>query len=381
MYKEDGVRFEEYTVKEIDKLQIRSEEDDIGAIVGEGSNCYVIEGNFLVFGKSASELEQIAWNAYSNIAKRPYRPYQSDEIGLPYLEVGDMKEYSTDTPIRSYMLHRTLTGIQALNDETGAEGSEECEQNFGVNKQITQLQGKQAIIKKTVEEVAVSVTNLDLALTGEMNVLAGQVVLKVMADGRIAAVDLTADPATGTAIVLKADNIKMEGLVTANSNFKILADGSIEVVNGKFSGVLTSPTVNGGNINGATIVSSDGTYTTTISNGSVTSTAIWAEALIVSNTIAIGANINLYASSGTVSATNVNCNKLNGYDPVTSQNIGNFDVHWADYAGTAQTAGTANYANDAGSAPLSYDWVNAIKMNVGALSSKTQTALPVPWPA
>jgi hypothetical protein len=132
MYREGGVRFEEYATKEIDKLQIRSEENDIGAIVGEGSNCYVIEGNFLVFGKSAAELEQIAWNAYSNIAKRPYRPYLSNNIGLPYIEPGDTVKFNTDDPVTGYVLQRTLSGIQALRDEYEAPGSEELEQNFGI---------------------------------------------------------------------------------------------------------------------------------------------------------------------------------------------------------------------------------------------------------
>lgn len=43
---------------------------------------------------------------------------------------------------------------------------------------------------------------------------------------------------TKSVIKLTADNIQLEGLVTANGNFKILEDGSVEAVNGHFSGVL-----------------------------------------------------------------------------------------------------------------------------------------------
>jgi hypothetical protein len=43
---------------------------------------------------------------------------------------------------------------------------------------------------------------------------------------------------TRTVIKLLADNIKLEGLVTANGNFKILPDGSMEAKNGKFSGKI-----------------------------------------------------------------------------------------------------------------------------------------------
>lgn len=45
-------------------------------------------------------------------------------------------------------------------------------------------------------------------------------------------------------IKLSAKNITMEGLVTANNNFKILPDGSMEAVNGKFKGDMTGGTIN-----------------------------------------------------------------------------------------------------------------------------------------
>lgn len=39
-------------------------------------------------------------------------------------------------------------------------------------------------------------------------------------------------------VKIKADHIQLEGIVTANGNFKILEDGSIETINGKFSGEI-----------------------------------------------------------------------------------------------------------------------------------------------
>lgn len=49
-----------------------------------------------------------------------------------------------------------------------------------------------------------------------------------------------ADGTTNTVIKLTADNIQLEGLVTANGNFKILEDGSIETTNGKFTGEVNA---------------------------------------------------------------------------------------------------------------------------------------------
>lgn len=52
---------------------------------------------------------------------------------------------------------------------------------------------------------------------------------------------------SGGSAKIQAKNITLDGVVTANSNFKILADGSVEAVNGKFSGKVTTDE---GNIGG-----------------------------------------------------------------------------------------------------------------------------------
>lgn len=63
------------------------------------------------------------------------------------------------------------------------------------------------------------------------------------ANGKLALIGVSveetdADGNTKTVIKLTSDNIKLEGLVTANKYFKILDDGSIEAINGKFSGEI-----------------------------------------------------------------------------------------------------------------------------------------------
>lgn len=53
--------------------------------------------------------------------------------------------------------------------------------------------------------------------------------------------------ASAEGVFIKADSIKLEGLVTANGNFRILEDGSIEAANGVFKGEIeaTSGTIGG----------------------------------------------------------------------------------------------------------------------------------------
>lgn len=48
---------------------------------------------------------------------------------------------------------------------------------------------------------------------------------------------------TATTIKLKASKIELEGLITANQNFKVLPDGSIEAKNAVLSGSITSTRV------------------------------------------------------------------------------------------------------------------------------------------
>lgn len=54
-------------------------------------------------------------------------------------------------------------------------------------------------------------------------------------------------------VKIKASNIQLEGLVTANENFKILEDGSIEAKNGKFTGEINATNGNIGDL----VISSD----------------------------------------------------------------------------------------------------------------------------
>lgn len=63
-------------------------------------------------------------------------------------------------------------------------------------------------------------------------------------------------------VKIKADHIQLEGIVTANGNFKILEDGSIETVNGKFTGEVNATSGKiGGFIIGSNSITAEGGYT------------------------------------------------------------------------------------------------------------------------
>lgn len=192
--------YEEYIVNEIDRLMICQEEGSIGTIVGSGINGYTIEGNFLTYGKSALELDEIAEKIYGNISGRFYRPHKTIATGLPYVEVGDGLLLATsDDLIETFVFSRTLSGIQDLKDEYSATGNEYREEIFGTNKEIIQLKGKSAIIKKQVDEVSAELTDFEKETTSKFQITAEQIAAEVKRATEVEA-----------SIKLQADNIQLD---------------------------------------------------------------------------------------------------------------------------------------------------------------------------
>lgn len=170
-------KYEDFVTHKIDKLQIRQEENDIGAIIGTGSNCYIVEDNFLVYGKSAKDLESVANNLFGVITEISYRPFETECKGNPCLEVGDAVRLATKYEIvESYILKRTLKGIQALRDTYTAEGVEEyAEKVNSVNKLITQLKGKTNTLERTVEMTRSEIKDVENGLASTITQTAEEI--------------------------------------------------------------------------------------------------------------------------------------------------------------------------------------------------------------
>lgn len=191
-----SARYEDFLVKSIDKLQIRKEEDDIGVIVGSGTNAYVIQDNFLVYGKGNEELTGIANNIYEKIRGIIYRPFSADCKGNLCIEVGDAVRLPTRYEIiESYVLKRTLKGIQALRDEYEATGEEyRSTQANSVHKSIIQLKGKTNVLTRTIEETNSKITDVESGLSSEIKQTATDIRAEVKntADGLSSSIEQTA---------------------------------------------------------------------------------------------------------------------------------------------------------------------------------------------
>lgn len=206
-------QYEDFIVQHITKLQIRQEENDIGAIAGNGNNSYIIEDNFLVYGKSAVDLQTIADNVLSVISGVWYRPAQVEARGNPCLEVGDgILLYTSRETIYTYILQRTLKGIQALRDSYTAEGEEyRTGQVNGLQKQIIQLKGKTNTLTRTVDETRLEMKDINQNLSTQISINAQQILTKVSKDNIVSEINQTAE-----SIKIKAERIDLVGIVNAD---------------------------------------------------------------------------------------------------------------------------------------------------------------------
>lgn len=159
--------FEDFETKTIDKVQVRQEDGDIGYIYGTGDNCYIVQDNFLVFGKSTDDLASITETLYDCISGITYRPFMTEVQGNPCVEVGDRITVNTRLEtVNSYVLNRNLKGIMSMIDSLETRGTEVYEEKVNsVQNDIKQLKGKSNILKRTVEETVSRVTNIEKGYT------------------------------------------------------------------------------------------------------------------------------------------------------------------------------------------------------------------------
>lgn len=166
-----NVEYATYETTNINKLQIRQEDGDIGVIVGSGTNAYVIEGNLLLYGKGTDELSPIATNIYNIISQISYVPSKVNIQGNPCLEVGDLISITTndETEILTYILNRVYKGIQSQKDVFTADGNKEREEQINtVNSQLRQLRGKSNKLEISIEETRSTITDVAVGLQSEI---------------------------------------------------------------------------------------------------------------------------------------------------------------------------------------------------------------------
>ena len=259
-------KYEDYTVRKIDCVQIKNEENDIGAVAGDGENPYIIEDCFLCYGKSSADLQPIVNNIYNTIKDITYLPYEAEVLGNPCLEVADRVSIKArNKTIDSYILKRTIRGIQGLRDTYSATGEEiQNKKVNSVSKSIIQLKKQTNTLTRTVDETISEIystdesgervsriqqneeaiiaevtraTGKETELSSKIEITEKSIESKVEKGEIISTINQTAE-----AVTINADKINLNGAVTANNNVTIDEDGKITakeaIVNGTIEATI-----------------------------------------------------------------------------------------------------------------------------------------------
>lgn len=296
--------YETFLVKGITGLQIRKEENDVGATVGTTENLYVIQDNFLVYGKSASELNTIANNILSKIRGLEYRPFSTKAKGNPCLEVGDAVRLNTsEQKIESYIMHRTIKGVQQMFDEYTAKGREYLGNNLNTTaNKIRELQGKTLKIIKENNEFRILMEDTLTGLTEELAIIEGEIALRVTQGEVGSMISVALDNVT-----IRSDQIRLEGYTTINGNFSIDKNGNMVVQSEN-----STMTVDGGYIK---LQSTSGNLMQ-IGVGGVRQDSTWL-ARLFNNAVRLGDSSRpTYIDGSSV--------LIKGYTPITTENIDSY---------------------------------------------------------
>lgn len=158
--------------EQITKLQIRQSEDDIGYIAGDDTGVgYIIQGNFLTYSSGTDELKTIANNVLSKISKVIFNPINITLQGNPCVETGDtIRIIDTNNKVyMSYVLQRTLTGIQMLMDSIISEGDQSLAEVNGIQHDIIKLQGKTNELSRLIEGTSSTLNDYAKGLKSEIS--------------------------------------------------------------------------------------------------------------------------------------------------------------------------------------------------------------------
>lgn len=162
-----NVKVEDYQVKKIDKLQVQVEENDIGVVVGSGTNAYVIQNNPLLYAATDAEIRPYVELIYNAIKDFTYVPYEIKVNANPLIKAGNMFTVTTrkGQVFNAVIMSRKMTNG---NDVYSATGNASRAVNMSLNQSIRQLRGKTNVLERTIDA---TVSKLYDADTGDLTVL------------------------------------------------------------------------------------------------------------------------------------------------------------------------------------------------------------------
>lgn len=158
----------DYVTEAIDKVIIRMDEEDIGAVAGYGANAYIIQGNMYFYGLSATELQSVADAIFDELEGFTFQPLTSEQMYNPIYELGDLITVPDgfENSYQSIILNRS-TDLQ--RETVSAKGLSEYSQAASYsNTSLIALLGKTNRLHRDIEETRSTITDVEQGLQTEI---------------------------------------------------------------------------------------------------------------------------------------------------------------------------------------------------------------------
>lgn len=222
-YYADSLSYEDYTVKAIEKVQIRQSDSDVGVIYPDSTtatNTYVVQGNLLLTTGTEANLKTVAQNLYNvlkNVTYTPCKVSVPSSSGLACGQIVHVKD-ARGREFDTYLMSATISSGNASFESVGSASRES---SSAVNSQsYKNLTGKMLEIKTSVDGLEVKARDLTGKYTD----------LKATVDGLSSEVKKDTKITGGGNLILGSESFKNAAL-QGGGTVEYNDDGSATVTN------------------------------------------------------------------------------------------------------------------------------------------------------
>ena len=223
-YYADSLSYEDYTVKAIEKVQIRQSDSDVGVIYPDSTtatNTYAVQGNLLLTTGTEANLKTVAQNLYNVLKSVTYTPCKvavPSGSGLACGQIVHVKD-ARGREFDTYLMSATISSGKASFKSVGSASRES---SSAVNSQsYKNLTGKMLEIKTSVDGLTVTASEL----SGNYSEL------KQTVDGLSAEVKKDTKITGGGNLILGSESFKNATYVGIDSSVVYGDDGSATITN------------------------------------------------------------------------------------------------------------------------------------------------------
>lgn len=223
-YYADSLSYEDYTVKAIEKVQIRQSDSDVGVIYPDSTtatNTYAVQGNLLLTTGTEANLKTVAQNLYNALKNVTYTPCKvsvPSSSGLACGQIVHIKD-ARGREFDTYLMSATISSGKASFESVGSASRES---SSAVNSQsYKNLTGKMLEIKTSVDGLEVKASDLTGKYTD----------LKATVDGLSSEVKKDTKITGGGNLILGSESFKNATYVGIDSSVAYGDDGSATVTN------------------------------------------------------------------------------------------------------------------------------------------------------